>query len=205
MTSALQALLAGLSTGLGLIVAIGAQNAWVIRQGVRREGVGLVVAICIACDVSLIALGTAGVGALAEAVPWLLAALKWGGVVYLLRFAYLSARSALTASASLESAPSAPARGTIALTTLGVSLLNPHVYLDTVLMLGTVTSSFGSAKWWAATGAMAASTAWFAAIGYGARTAAPVLERPRTWRILDGLVALVMVAVAARLAFGQSR
>lgn len=195
------ALVTGLTTGLGLIVAIGAQNAWVIRQGIRRERIGLVVAICILSDLSLIALGTAGIGVATQKAPWLLDALTWGGVVYLLVFAWRSARSALTSTQSLRDAEAAKGAGSVALTTLGVSLLNPHVYLDTVLMLGTVTSSFGEAKWFAALGAMLASTLWFAGIGFGARAASSLLDQPRTWRILDGLVALVMVAVAARLAF----
>lgn len=200
--TALHALFTGLTTGLGLIVAIGAQNAWVIRQGIRREKVGLVVAICILSDLSLIAAGTAGIGLAASKAPWLLDALTWGGVVYLLAFAWRSARSALRSTESLRDAGRARGSRSVALTTLGVSLLNPHVYLDTVLMLGTVTSSFGEAKWIAALGAMLASTLWFAGIGFGARAASPLLDQPRTWRILDGLVALVMVGVAARLALG---
>ncbi|WP_115727430.1 LysE/ArgO family amino acid transporter [Actinomyces culturomici] len=204
MTLDPHAYLTGLSIGLGLIVAIGAQNAWVIRQGIRRDRIGVVVAVCIACDLALIAAGTAGIGAVTRAAPWLLAVLKWGGVAYLLWFARGSAKSALSSTASLKDAAPASSRGTVLLTTLGVSLLNPHVYLDTVLMLGTVTNSFGALKWMAAAGAMTASILWFSGIGWGARAASGLLDRPSTWRALDGLVALVMIGVAASLALSPA-
>lgn len=201
MTTTLTALTTGFLASLGLIVAIGAQNAWVLRQGLRREHVGLVVAICVGADVVLMAAGTAGLGALRDAAPWALEVLRWGGVAYLLVFAATSLRSALTSHEHLEASEARPARS-VALTTLAVTLLNPHVYLDTLVMLGTVTNSFGELRWVAAGGAMAASLVWFTLVGLGARALSGVLDRPTTWRVVDGVVAVVMVAVAAMLAFG---
>lgn len=191
-----------MTTGLGLIIAIGAQNVWVIRQGIRRERIGLVVAICILCDALLIAAGTAGIGFVTRFAPWLLTALRWGGVVYLLWFAWNSAASALSAHKTLAASPKRSA-SSIVWGTLAVSLLNPHVYLDTVVMLGTVTNTFGADKWSAGLGAMTASTLWFSLLGWGARAASRILRSPLTWRIIDGIVALIMVVVAATLAFGS--
>ena len=179
--------LTGFGTGLGLIVAIGAQNAWVLRQGVRREHIGLVIAICALSDLVLICVGT-GV-------------LRWGGVVYLTAFALSSFRSALRPGA-LEESAARPA-ASVAATTLALTWLNPHVYLDTVLMLGTVTNDFGPARWWAAAGACAASIVWFTGLGLGARALSRPLSSPRTWRVVDVLVGCVMLGVAVHLALGS--
>lgn len=127
-------LLTGAGTGLGLIVAIGAQNAWVLRQGIRREHIGTVIALCAVADMALIALGTAGIGALTAVAPWLLTVLRWGGVLYLVGFALRSFRSAVRPG-RLEAEAPASARSVV-LTTLALTFLNPHVYLDTVLMVG---------------------------------------------------------------------
>ena len=199
MSATLTALTTGFVASLGLIVAIGAQNAWVLRQALRREHVGLVVAICVGADVVLMSAGTAGLGALREAAPWVVDVLRWGGVAYLLVLAALALRSALTSRDHLEASAARPARS-VALTTLAVTLLNPHVYLDTLVMLGTVTNSFGDLRWVAAAGAMVASLAWFTLLALGARALAGVLDSPRTWRVVDGVVALVMLVVAATLA-----
>jgi len=199
VSATLTALTTGFVASLGLIVAIGAQNAWVLRQALRREHVGLVVAICVGADVVLMSAGTAGLGALREAAPWVVDVLRWGGVAYLLVLAALALRSALTSRDHLEASAARPARS-VALTTLAVTLLNPHVYLDTLVMLGTVTNSFGDLRWVAAAGAMVASLAWFTLLALGARALAGVLDSPRTWRVVDGVVALVMLVVAATLA-----
>ena len=199
--SALAPAITGFATGLGLIVAIGAQNAWVLRQGVRREHVGLVIAICALSDLALIAVGTGGIGVVARLAPWVLEVLRWGGVLYLLGFAISSFRSALRPGA-LEQAQARPA-SSVALTTLALTWLNPHVYLDTVLMLGTVTNGFGQARWAAAAGAGTASVLWFTALGLGARALSGPLSSPRTWRVVDVLVGLVMLGVAAHLALGS--
>ena len=191
--------LTGFGTGFGFIVAIGPQNAWVLRQGVRREHIGLVIAICALSDLILIATGTGSIGVLAGAAPWALEALRWGGVAYLLVFALSSSRSALGPGA-LGEAPPRPA-ASVAATTLGLTWLNPHVYLDTVLMLGTVTNNFGPTRWWAA-GACATSIVWFTGLGLGARALSGPLSSPRTWRVVDVLVGCVMLGVAAHLALG---
>lgn len=193
--------LTGFGTGLGLIVAIGAQNAWVLRQGVRREHIGLVIAICALSDLVLICVGTGAIRLVTGLAPWLLEILRWGGVVYLAAFALSSFRSALRPGA-LEEAAARPA-ASVAATTLALTWLNPHVYLDTVLTLGTVTNNFGAARWWAAAGACAASIVWFAGLGLGARVLSGPLSSPRTWRVVDVLVGCVMLGVAVHLALGS--
>ena len=193
--------LTGLGTGLGLIVAIGAQNAWVLRQGLRREHVGVVVAVCVVGDVGLIAAGTVGIGVISSS-PWVLRVLRWGGVVYLLAFALRSFRSALRPRALEGEGSAGPGPGAVALTTLGLTFLNPHVYLDTVVMLGGVVNQFGDSRWVAAAGAMTGSLLWFTSLGLGARTLSGLLARPRTWQVVDVLVGLVMVGVAIGLARG---
>lgn len=194
-------LVAGAGTGLGLIVAIGAQNAWVLRQGIRREHIGTVIALCALADMALIALGTAGIGALTSAAQWLLTVLRWGGVLYLVLFALRSFRSAARPGRLEAQAPSS-ARSVV-LTTLALTFLNPHVYLDTVLMVGGIANQFGQLRWAFAAGAMLASAVWFTLLGLGARALAGVLDRPSTWRLLDAGVGIVMLLVAAKLAFGM--
>lgn len=190
--------LTGLVTGLSLIVAIGAQNAYVLRQGLRREHVGEVVLICAVSDLLLIAAGTLGIGTLVRYVPWLLVALTWGGVAYLVWFAYRSFRSARhpAALASSEGA----GRASVVATALALTYLNPHVYLDTVVMLGTLATQQDAGRWVFAAGAGTGSVAWFAALGFGARALSGPLGKPRTWQVVDVLVGLTMLAVAARLA-----
>ena len=194
----LTAFLTGLVTGLSLIVAIGAQNAYVLRQGLRREHVGSVVVICAVSDLLLIAVGTLGIGTLVRYVPWLLVALTWGGVAYLLWFAYRSFRSAMHPS-GLSMGEGAGRRSIIA-TALALTYLNPHVYLDTVVMLGTLAIRQEAARWIFAAGAGTGSIVWFTALGFGARALSKPLGRPSTWRVVDVLVGLTMLAVAVRLA-----
>ena len=200
-SSVMTAVLTGFGTGLGLIVAIGAQNAWVLRQGVRREHIGLVIAICALSDLVLITVGTGAIRIVTGLAPWVLEVLRWGGVVYLAVFAVSSFRSALRPGA-LEQSAARPA-ASVAATTLALTWLNPHVYLDTVLMLGTVTNDFGPARWWAAAGACAASIVWFTGLGLGARALSRPLSSPRTWRVVDVLVGCVMLGVAVHLALGS--
>jgi len=192
------AYLTGLLTGLSLIVAIGAQNAYVLRQGLRREHVGIVVAICAVSDLLLIAAGTLGIGTLVRYVPWLLVALTWGGVAYLLWFAYRSFRSAMHPQA-LSSGEDA-GRRSIIVTALALTYLNPHVYLDTVVMLGTLATQQDAGRWFFAAGAGTGSIVWFSALGFGATALSKPLSRPSTWRVIDVLVGLTMLAVAVRLA-----
>ncbi len=190
----------GLLTGLSLIVAIGAQNAYVLRQGVRREHVGVVVAICAISDAVLIAAGTAGIGALVSAHPGILTVLTWAGAAYLVWFAIRSFISAWRPEALTQAAPRSHA--SVALTTLALTWLNPHVYLDTVLMLGNLANQHGPQRWVFADGAMAASLLWFVGLGYGARRLAGPLGRPSTWRVLDAAIGVIMLAIAARLLLG---
>jgi L-lysine exporter family protein LysE/ArgO len=248
--------LAGLGLGLGLIVAIGAQNAFVLRQGIRREHVLTVVLICIGSDAVLIVAGVAGAGALFTAVPWLTTAARWGGALFLLSYAVLAARRAVRRpdlgaeglrvdpngpddetrvrggdEASGHNPPPPPGlRGsdlagatTLAIdaatttavvvsepgrllavigTALAFTWLNPHVYLDTFVLLGSVGSSHGQARWAFAAGAILGSTLWFSALGLAARALAPVFARPIAWRVLDGIIAVVMTAVAVGLLVG---
>jgi L-lysine exporter family protein LysE/ArgO len=210
------ALLAGLGLGLSLIVAIGAQNVFVLRQGIRREHVFVVAAICAVSDAALIAAGVGGMGAALQAAPWLVGVARWAGAAFLVGYAIVAARRALRGTeAGLvveESAPEADsaARGGVAtatrtavlpvvLTCLALTWLNPHVYLDTVVLLGSVGATFGDQRWVFAAGAMLASVAWFFSLAYGARLLGGVLATPRAWRILDGLIAVVMLAIAVSL------
>ncbi len=190
--------LAGLLTGLSLIVAIGAQNAFVLRQGIRREHVGVVVAICAISDAVLIIAGTLGIGILVTTFPVVLDVLKWGGVAYLLWFAFTSFRSAARAQGLKESAPRTA--GSVVATTLALTYLNPHVYLDTVVMLGNLANQYGADRWLFSGGAAFGSLAWFTGLGFGARALAVPLGRPSVWRVIDMVIGVIMVAIAIRLA-----
>ncbi len=189
--------LAGFLTGLSLIVAIGAQNAFVLRQGIRVEHVGVVVAICALSDLALIAAGTLGIGVIVTAVPWALVALKWLGAAYLSWFAVGSFRSALHAQGLQESA--ARSRGSIVTTTLALTFLNPHVYLDTVVMLGNLANQQGAQRWAFASGAGLASIVWFSGLGFGARAFAGPLAKPAVWRVIDVAIGVVMMVLAVVL------
>lgn len=200
MTNALTTAAAGFGTGLSLIVAIGAQNALVLRQGVRRDGVLAVVGICALSDAVLIALGVAGVGALVVAWPSALTVVALLGGVFLIGYGLLAARRVLRSSAlHAGDAPAASRRGVV-LTCLAMTWLNPHVYLDTVFLLGSVASDRGPLRWTFGLGAILASVCWFAALGFGARLLSGVLARPSAWRVLDGLVAVTMIGLGAKLA-----
>jgi L-lysine exporter family protein LysE/ArgO len=190
--------LAGFATSVVLIVAIGAQNAFVLRQGLRREHVRLVVIVCAVSDLALIIAGVGGLGALVTAHPGVVTIIKWAGAAFLLLYAVIAARRALRPT-GLTPADRAPAtlRATL-LTCLALTYLNPHVYLDTVLLLGSVAQQHPH-RWLFGIGAAAASAAWFTTLGAGAHRLAPVLARPGAWRVLDGLIALVMAAVAVSL------
>ncbi|MCK9792180.1 LysE/ArgO family amino acid transporter [Isoptericola sp. 4D.3] len=197
---------AGLGLGLSLIVAIGAQNAFVLRQGVRREHVGLVVAVCAASDVVLYLAGTAGLGALVVRHPAVVEVARWAGAVVVLGYGALAARRALRGDeAGLEAAqdgavPDAGRRvRPVLLTALALTWLNPHVYLDTVVLQGSIAASYGDLRWWFTAGAVVASVLWFVGLGYGARLLAPVLARPGAWRVVDGIVAAIMLVVAVSL------
>ncbi|HEX8780856.1 MAG TPA: LysE family transporter, partial [Nocardioides sp.] len=180
-TTTTAAVLSGLLSGFTLIVAIGAQNAFVLRQGIARDRVGVVVAICAVSDLLLIVAGVLGVGALVETRPGLLRVITGAGAAYLVWFGI---RSLLAARRPKALSASAPARGSAALTAVALTWLNPHVYLDTVLMLGNLSTAHGpTGRWWFGVGAGVASLVWFTALGYAAHLASRWLARPRTWQV----------------------
>lgn len=207
----------GLGLGLSLIIAIGAQNVFVLRQGIRREHVLAVVVICAVSDALLIAAGVAGLGFVISAAPWLVVVARWAGALFLLAYGLLAARRAWrggeqlrveTPDAGKGAAPFGSARtGTatrtalapVVATVLALTWLNPHVYLDTVLMLGSIAATHGEERWLFATGAIAASILWFTALGFGARFLGRWLRTERSWRILDALIAVVMITLAVSL------
>jgi L-lysine exporter family protein LysE/ArgO len=250
--------LAGLGLGLSLIIAIGAQNVFVLRQGLRTEHVGWVVAICAVSDALLIVLGVSGMGAALVNLPWLATGARWAGAAFLLGYAFLAARRAwqkvpetihvdvdlpapepvangavrsdarahgdaraagsdrdrsvgsdrsarptvrLPGGAKpVTSSAAATTLRTAVLTCLALTWLNPHLYLDTVFLLGTVAASHGDARWVFAAGAVTGSLVWFVALGYGARLLNRWLNRPEAWRVLDGIIAVVMAVLAGMLA-----
>lgn len=200
-----QVFLQGLGLGASLIMAIGAQNAHVIRTGVRGQHVLATVAACIAVDVLLIGLGIAGLGALVEASPTLMAVARYGGAAFLLWYGWRCWKSSLRGGASLEASPDEKAQtlGRALATVLALSLLNPHVYLDTVVLLGAVGSSLaGEARLSFALGAMTASVLWFSALGLGARRFATVLGRPAVWRAIEAATGTLMLVLAYLLVRG---
>ncbi len=236
-------ILAGLGLGFSLIIAIGAQNLFVLRQGLRREHVVLVAAICAVSDAILIALGVSGVGFALSAAPWLIDVVRWAGAAFLVGYGLLAARRAWrpsghalkTDAANVDEAMSAkhtsmrdntvrdntgrdtaapdntalartatalrPRTGAlpVALTCLALTWLNPHVYLDTVFLLGTVANTHGESRWLFAGGAMAASIIWFFSLVIGARFLGRWLSTPRAWRILDAVIAVVMIVMGISL------
>lgn len=204
----LAAFLAGAGLGASLIIAIGAQNAFVLRQGLLRRFALPVAAVCVAVDWTLIAAGAVGFGALVERVPAVTSIAAWGGAAFLAIYGALAFRSALRPG-SLHAEEPAAGRGAATLraallTTLAVSLLNPHVYLDTVVLLGSVASQYPAPERLAfVLGAGAASTVWFVGLAMGARLLAPVFEREAAWRVLDVVIGCIMWWIAAGLALGQ--
>lgn len=191
---------AGFLTGLSLIAAIGAQNAFVLRQGLRREHVGVVVALCAGSDALLIALGVAGFASAARMFPWLEAAMLWGGVAFLLAYGALRFRAALKGGAALAAGTGAPVPlRRVVLTCLALTWLNPHVYLDTLALLGALSAQYAPREALFGAGAMLSSFTFFAALGYGARLLAPVLASPRAWVVLELLIGAVMWMIAASL------
>ena len=199
----------GLLAGLSLIIAIGSQNVFVLRQGIRREHVLAVVTVCIASDVVLISAGAGGLGALVQAAPEVVGTARWAGVAFLLGYAALAARRAVRGGESLEGEGSwrsgagrGSGLGAVIATTLAITWLNPHVYLDTVLLLGSIASTYGTRAWLFVLGALVGSVLWFSALGFGARHLGRFLSSAWSWRVLDGVVAGTMVVVAGMLVVG---
>lgn len=193
--------LTGFALSVGLIVAIGAQNAFVLRQGLRREHVGPIVLFCATVDFALIALGVAGLGAALAQAPSLLKAMAVGGAAFLGWYGVTALRrAAQPARLVAEAAGPGLTLGGALLRVAGFTLLNPHVYLDTVLLLGSIGAAQPAAGQVSfVAGAGLASFSWFATLGYGARLLAPLFARPAAWRVLDLLIGIMMLALAAGL------
>jgi L-lysine exporter family protein LysE/ArgO len=191
--------LTGVLTGLALIVAVGAQNAFVLRQGIRGEHVLPVIAVCMLSDIVAITAGVAGFGVVLERWPGVLPVAQIGGGLYLLAFGVQSAMRAWRPVAlDAEGGSSMSVRRAVLLT-LALTWLNPHFYLDAILMLGTVASSFDDQRWWFCAGALVASAVWFPTLGFGARALRGVFARPSAWRVLDSGIAVVMGALGVGL------
>jgi L-lysine exporter family protein LysE/ArgO len=194
------ALLSGLLTGFSLIIAIGAQNAFLIRQGLTRKYSWTVITIASLGDALLISLGTLGLGALVTHIPWFLEVVRWVGVAYLLWFAFTAFRKAFASEQLAVTLSESGTRKQVVLTLLALTFLNPHVYIDTVLLLGSIGSQFGDNRWWFAAGAITANTIWFTSTVLASRVAARMMSRPIFWRILDLSIGVVMLAIVATLA-----
>lgn len=193
--------LQGLTLGLGLIVAIGSQNAFVLRQGLRREHVGAIVLFCALADAALIGAGVLGMAHALGQRPLLASALALGGAVFLAIYGWQALRRARRPQ-QLRAAEGGGGLGLVALLAQAAAftLLNPHVYLDTVLLVGSIGAQQpGALRGWFIAGASAASLLWFACLGYGARWLAPWFARPRAWQVLDGLIGVTMFVLSALL------
>lgn len=195
------AFIPGFLAGLSLIIAIGAQNAFVIKQGLKKEHVLLTVAICAVADALLIALGAAGLGSILQSQPTLLEVIRWLGVAYLTWFGIKSVRSVFRSEVMLNTTGESASAKKVARTVLGFTFLNPHVYLDTVILLGSISNQFKENRWFFSLGAMVASLVWFTSIGFGAKAASRFMSKPIFWKVLDSLIACVMFSIAGYLVF----
>ena len=210
--STLPTFAAGLGLGFSLIIAIGAQNAFVLRQGIRLEHIAIVVAICALSDAVLILVGITGIGAVIDNFPVAIVVIRFAGAAFLIGYGILAARRVFRPEA-LTASPEAAPRGamSVALTALALTWLNPHVYLDTVLLLGSVANATGanatganatgeSLRWIFGAGAVTASVIWFTVLGFGARALRPLFAKPVAWRVLDAAVAVTMIVIGITLA-----
>lgn len=199
------ALLAGLGLGYSLIIAIGAQNAYVLRQGMTGKHLAVMVTICSLSDAVLIVAGILGIGTATHLWPWLVPVVRWLGAAFLIGYAVIAARRALRPQAEGLQPGTDPDSGvaagavSVALTTMALTWLNPHVYLDTVFLLGSVGASQGADRWFFAVGAFLASVSWFVGLAYGARYLGRWLSGPRAWRFVDGGIAVLMAILAVSL------
>ncbi|MGO1434164.1 MAG: LysE/ArgO family amino acid transporter [Canibacter sp.] len=192
----------GLFTGLGLIIAIGAQNAFVLRQGIKREHVLQIVLICSMTDAVLEFSGVAGIGFIVQKAPIVLEVVRWAGFVFLLWYGFVAFRRARKPSNLVAGGGPAISLKKAVLTALAITYLNPHVYLDTMVLMGSIGATQGDiGRWWFAFGGAVGSFMWFFLLGYGARLLTPIFARPSAWRVLDLLVGLTMWTIAASLAY----
>lgn len=197
------AFLIGYATSVGLIVAIGAQNAFVLRQGLRREHVTAVVVICASADAALVSAGVFGLGASLRTYPALVEIIRYVGCAFLLGYGILATRRAIRPSGLVAAEEAQSSLRVVLLTCLAFTFLNPHVYLDTVLMLGSLANQYTDGEqWWFGAGAVAASVTWFACLGWGARLLGPLFTRPHAWRIFDGLIAAIMFGLGGWMLVG---
>lgn len=198
----MQAYFAGFALGFSLILAIGAQNAFVLRQGIRQMHVLPVVLVCATSDAVLITLGVAGFGALSEALPWFTPLMRWGGAAFLIWYGLANFRAAWQGGSALaEEGDTTQSLRAAVLTVLALTWLNPHVYLDTVVLLGSISAQYDNRLAFGI-GAVTASFTFFFLLGFGARLLRPVFTSPRAWQVLDVIVGLTMWAIAAKLILG---
>ena len=200
------AILSGFGIGLALILAIGAQNAFVLRQGLLRAHVFWVCLICALTDAVLISVGVGGIGSISHAVPWAITFLTWGGAAFLIVYGAINLSRAFHPGALRAAGVNGSSLRKTLLTCLALSWLNPHVYLDTVALIGVISTGFTgwSGKVAFGGGAILASFAFFFSLGYGARLLAPIFARPRAWAVLDVAIALVMWSIALTLILGET-
>ena len=199
----LEAALHGYLVAVSLILAIGAQNAFVLRQGLRREHVGAVVAVCAISDAALITAGVAGFGALSGAVPWIGEAMRWAGVVFLVFYGAMRFRAALQGGEALmPTAGEGASLGRVVATCLMLTWANPHVYLDTVMLVGSISAQYAPHQVAFGAAAVVGSLSFFSALGFGARLLAPIFAKPVAWVWLEVVVGLTMWGIAATLVWG---
>lgn len=194
--------LSGLAISAGLIIAIGAQNTYVLRMGIKKQYVFMVALLCALIDSILITLGISGVGALITSSPYVMAAVKWGGIIFLFLYGLRSFKSALSKkSLSLDEMLEKPKRRVVIMTLLALTLLNPHVYLDTFVLVGSIGSQFpqGEERDWFTIGAISASFLWFFSLVFLAGYLAPLFRKNIAWKILDTFTGLLMFAIAISL------
>ncbi len=197
------ALIHGYLVSISLIAAIGSQNAFVLRQGLRREHVAAVVATCALSDAILITAGIAGMGTLIASIPWLAPAMRWFGAAFLLVYGALRFRAAFKGGEALLPANAAPVPLIkVLLICLTLTWANPHVYLDTVLLIGSIGTQYAPDHWNFAAGAILASLSFFVALGFGARLLSGLFENPKAWVVLEVIVGCTMWAIAASLLLG---
>ncbi|MCX8953680.1 LysE/ArgO family amino acid transporter [Ruegeria sp. NA] len=192
-------MIAGFALGFSLILAIGAQNAFILRQGLRREHVFLLCLTCSMSDAVLIVAGVTGFGTLAHSAPWFEPVLRFGGAAFLTWYGLRSIGSALRGGAVMETGngPRTSLK-TAMLTVLAFTWLNPHVYLDTVVLIGSISAQYDDRVGFAI-GAVTSSFVFFFSLGYGAGVLSPVFARPRAWQVLDAVIGVVMLGIALKL------
>lgn len=202
----LMLILLGAGTGLSLIVAIGAQNAFILKQGIIGRYITPIIAFCILSDALLIGIGVFTVGKIAESADWILEVLRWGGGAFLVWYGLSALKRALHPSAlTVDTGEAGPKTlGRALAITFAITYLNPHVYLDTMALLGSLANTHGPVgKWWFYAGCVLGSTIWFTALGYGSRLLRPFFARESSWRVLDFIIAVIMLSLAAKLLTGN--